>query len=193
MDSPLANIAIDLGEVALDSSIQDGVLQDIPILGTAINLARAVSSVRDRLLLRKIQSFLLPCAQLTSEERAKFRKRMEDEQNFRDKVEEILVLYLDRCDALRKAQIYGAIFMGLARETIDIQVFNRLIYCVDHSFTDDLDTLGQYPKVGKPGFRNARMKAIALPDLMRQTNVIECHISPEGSTLLRLMEEAKIV
>jgi hypothetical protein len=107
-------------------------------------------------------------------------------------VEEILVLHLDRCDALKKAQIIGAIFMGLVRRTLDVEEFHRLIYCVDRSFVADIATLERYPKPGEQGYRNARMEPIALSDLMRQTNMIECHITREGQKLLQVMRDANV-
>src|SRR5207302_4595544 len=109
-----------------DSTLDAGLLRDITVLGTAVNIAKAVASLRDRILLQKIRAFLSPCISLTEEQRADFRSRMFKDQGFKTRVEEILVLHLDRCDALKKARIFGAIFMGLVRRTIDIEEFHRL-------------------------------------------------------------------
>jgi hypothetical protein len=190
MESDLSTIAVDLGEVALDSVLDEGLLRDIPVLGTIVNLAKAVSSIRDRVFLVKIRAFFEPCASLTDGERASFHDRMQKDPAFKAKVEEVLVLYLDKCDALKKAQIFGAVFIGLVRNAIDIETFHRVIYCVDQSFVMDIAALDRYPKVGEVGFKNFRMEPIALSGLMRQTNMIECHITPEGQKLLQLMHDA---
>jgi hypothetical protein len=52
----LTELAADLAEVGLDQLLQEGVLRDIPVLGTLVGLYRTVGIVRDRLFATKVQS-----------------------------------------------------------------------------------------------------------------------------------------
>lgn len=52
--SDLQNVTGNLAEVVLDSTLESGVAKDIPIIGTIIGLGKLSVSVRDSLLLKKI-------------------------------------------------------------------------------------------------------------------------------------------
>jgi len=58
MDHGLQDSTAALAEVVLDSTLDSGVLKDIPIIGTALALTRATLVIRDRLFLNKLLHFL---------------------------------------------------------------------------------------------------------------------------------------
>jgi hypothetical protein len=57
-DSDLQNVTSDLAETFTDTLLNDGILKDIPILGTIIGLAKASISLNERLLIKKLIYFL---------------------------------------------------------------------------------------------------------------------------------------
>ena len=99
--SDLPSITQDLTEVALDSVLQDGTLRDIPVIGTIVGLTRIAIAVRDKLLVRKIIDFL-KAVDITEEERIKFLNDLADNQNYRRRIGENLIL-----DLLHKCAIMG--------------------------------------------------------------------------------------
>ncbi|MDX6531677.1 MAG: hypothetical protein QOH41_3967 [Blastocatellia bacterium] len=52
-ESNLVEVATEIGEVALDSFLQPGVLREIPIFGWLVKFYGAQQSVRDRLFVKK--------------------------------------------------------------------------------------------------------------------------------------------
>jgi len=57
-DSDLQNVTIDLAETLTDTLIENGVLKDIPIIGSVIGLTKAAISLNDRLLIKKLIYFI---------------------------------------------------------------------------------------------------------------------------------------
>jgi hypothetical protein len=57
VDSNLENLGIDISELALDSVLKDGLLKDIPIVGTIVNFVKLGVNIHDRLFLKKYCHF----------------------------------------------------------------------------------------------------------------------------------------
>jgi hypothetical protein len=193
MEEHITQLATDLGEVAIDAVLDKGILKDVPLLGSVVNIAKAAASVRDRLLLRKIQAFLSPCSILTDVERAGFHERMQAEAEFKSRVEQILVLHLDRCDDFKKAEIMGAVFIGLVRGHIDLDTFYRLAYCIDRSFAGDILQLDRFPfrGQGQKGYYSP-YGPVALSDLVIKMGLTDYYITNLGKTLLKLINDANV-
>lgn len=66
------NLVDKVGETALDAVLDDGVLKDIPIIGTALSLYKAGDSIRANLFAKKILAFLYEIEELSSEQRQQF-------------------------------------------------------------------------------------------------------------------------
>ena len=54
----ILSISKDLGEVGLDSLLEDGLFKDIPFVGTGISVAKLIHSISDRILLTKLIHFI---------------------------------------------------------------------------------------------------------------------------------------
>ena len=144
MKDSLTAIGVDLSEVALDSISDDGIVKDVPILGTMVNLAKTVGSVRDRILLSKIRSFLEATNDITDAQREKFTRKLEEEPKFAKRVQDLLVIFLDRIDSISKAEILGYLFTGLAKGMIHPEVFYRLSYRLDTCYSADIPCLNEF-------------------------------------------------
>ena len=57
-DSNLAEINADLYEVLIDSFLKDGIVKDIPIIGTILKLSKFSMSLKEHLFLKKIIYFI---------------------------------------------------------------------------------------------------------------------------------------
>ena len=56
---PLGNTVIDIGEVFLDTVFDEGILKEIPIIGTIASLTKAGISLRERNLAKNTYAFIL--------------------------------------------------------------------------------------------------------------------------------------
>ncbi|MBD2336502.1 hypothetical protein H6G64_05790 [Calothrix sp. FACHB-156] len=138
--SQTTDILADFGEVALDS-VLEGVIKDIPILGTAVKLAKLSKTITDHIFLLKIQKFLLELENISNEEKQALFRKLDNNPETKAKIGECLVLIINRLDDLEKAQILAEIFLSLIQEKIDLETFRRLSSAIDIAFIEDLKKL----------------------------------------------------
>lgn len=130
-----------LGEVSLDALMNEGVLRDIPILGTLFGLGRAGLAVRDLLFAKKLQAFLIELENV-SDEREKFVLEMDADTEVRDRVGMQLIVLLDRFEEMEKARLLGKAFATYLRGAIEREKFLRMARAIDRCFADDLMIIG---------------------------------------------------
>lgn len=53
------NVLTNIGEIALDSVVEDGLLKDIPIISTVINIYKIGTSLKERYYIKNWRNFLL--------------------------------------------------------------------------------------------------------------------------------------
>ncbi len=138
--SQTADILADLGEVALDSLLE-GVAKDIPVLGSAVKLAKLSKTITDHIFLLKIQKFLLGLENISNEEKQNFFRKLDNNAEAKSKIGECLVLIINRLDDLEKTQILAELFLKLIKEKIDLETFKRLASAIDIAFIEDLKQL----------------------------------------------------
>jgi hypothetical protein len=68
----LGSVGRDLGEVALDTVLKEGVLRDIPVFNTIVALYQAGVEIHHHLFVRKIINFLRELSSIPLEKRWKF-------------------------------------------------------------------------------------------------------------------------
>ena len=137
----LASIGQDLGEVALDSVLQDSLLRDIPVLGLIASLARAMITIRDRLLLSKVLVFLQGLKEVPRNQREKFLARIDNDRKFGQRVGETLLMRLDGYDDFEKAGLMSKLFNAYLRENINYDEFLRFSTAIDRAYMGDLRDL----------------------------------------------------
>lgn len=74
------------GELTIDSFLKDGLLKDIPIVGTITKLVSVGIGIKDFLFLRKVQSFLMTLDRVPEEKREKFVDEINASSEKREKV-----------------------------------------------------------------------------------------------------------
>ena len=142
------------GEVAIDSLLDEGVVRDVPIVGTLVGLARTGLAVRDRLFLRKVWRFMIEQRSFSARERGEFKQKLVEDPEHRKKVGETLFVLLDRLDDLAKSTLVGRAFAAYLRGDVDFLNFQRLAKAIDRVILiEDLnelsgwadDLIGQLP------------------------------------------------
>jgi hypothetical protein len=131
------SIGRDLGEVALDSLLKEGLLRDIPVFNTLVALCQAGVEIQHQLLVRKIINFLNELSNISSENRQKFVKEIQDKREFG----ETLILLIQRADSLQKPAILGRLLGHHILGNISYQVVTRLSFMVDRVYISDLSYL----------------------------------------------------
>jgi len=143
-NSELGGVTSDLAEVALDVFLKDGVLKEIPIIGSIIGLYKGAMAVRDHIFLKKMVYFLSAIKEVPAEIREDMFLRLEKEGHNRNSVGETMLLILDKVDSYNKARLLGLLLKSLSISVIDYSDFERFSSVVANVFIQDLLNLPKY-------------------------------------------------
>lgn len=131
-------ITPDLAELALDHILDNGIIRDIPVVRSFYAVYKTTVALRDRALIKKIIRFLFSLNKVSSEERSKFKEKIEKDDKFKKKVGEHLLLILDRLDDMDKPYLVAHAFGAFEKGLIDYEAFQRLALAIDKTFYPDL-------------------------------------------------------
>lgn len=137
-DSNLQNVAIGLTETFADSILEDGLLKDIPIVGTIVGLGKTSIKITDLLFLKKVISFLAELETISIEDRKKMISKIDSSKKFRVKVGEKLLYIIDKCDDHENAQYISKLFAGYINREIDYPDFLRASKVIERIYIGDL-------------------------------------------------------
>lgn len=123
IDSNLSDLGIDISELAIDSVLNDGLLKDIPIVGTIVSLTRFSANIHDRLFLKKILSFLNELKNISPEKRKKLIEDIDNSKEYRVRVGEKLLYIIDSCEDYEVSELVGVLFKAFTEELISYEDF----------------------------------------------------------------------
>lgn len=136
----------DLGEVALDAATNDGILADIPILGSLLKLKKIGVSVRDHLFAKKLKRFLVAVSKMPAEERQAFTEEMDADPEIKRKVGETLISMLERFDEPEKAELLAKSFRFYLGGKLSFTAFHRIARAIDRCMVSDLKFVHNYER-----------------------------------------------
>ena len=140
-NTDLQGLNVDLGEIAIDVLMQDGILKEIPIIKTVLALKDFGSNVQKRFFLIKVFGFISNLEGTSIEERQAFIDRIERDEGYNKKVVDAVLLILDRYYDFDKPKILGKLLKACVKNKIDYKTFLRLSYFLDNLFIPDLEYL----------------------------------------------------
>lgn len=126
-------------EIGVDSLLSDGILKEIPILGSFIKAASISKSVSDYIYLKKTEKFILKFHETDSAKRVDLIIKILDDEKKRIKIGENLVLLLDNYNNLEKPELLARFFVLFLEEKISQEDFLRIGSAIDLAFIDDLN------------------------------------------------------
>lgn len=138
-DSNLQSVSIELGEVIADSFLQEGLLKDIPIIGTIVGLGKSSISISDHLFLKKIIHFIVGIKHIEKEKRNKLISKIESSKKYRIKVGEKLLYIIDKCEDHIATQYIAKLFTAFLDEQISYPEFLRGATVIQRIFIEDLN------------------------------------------------------
>lgn len=141
-DDNLSNALANIGEAVLDSMLESGIIQNIPIIDTIYRSGKIIVSIRDQFFAKKILSFLQEIKTISVDDRKKFIEELENETQ--QKAGETLVVLLDRLDNLEKPIVLANLFKAKVQGYITIESFLRLSFIVDRGYLPDLKKLKDF-------------------------------------------------
>jgi hypothetical protein len=133
----------ELAELGIDRLLSEGLLQDIPFLGTLFKCIKTGVTIKDWVFVRKVGHFLLALHEINPHEKKAFQEKLNNDPEMAKKVSESLIIILDRLDDLEKPQILAKLFNAHIEEKIDFSTFRRLASAVERAYIDDLKDIIQ--------------------------------------------------
>jgi len=137
-DNNFQDVIKDLGETAIDAVLNEGVLKEIPILGSILGLGRATMSIQDKLFTKKLLAFLLQLKNTDVDSRKVQIEKIDTDPNYKTKVGEKLLHIIDKCEDSEKATYIGKLFQCYIEEKMDYENFLRASKCIELTFLHDL-------------------------------------------------------
>lgn len=142
-DTPLVDIGVDFFELGIDSILQDGLLKDIPIVGTIVGVGKFAQNVHDRNLLRQSLVFIneFNNGHIAPEKIAKHRIKLQQNPHFREEeIGRVLILLNKNMDMIKS--LYEAKFyVAYVDEQISWTDFCELCDITDRLFISDISSL----------------------------------------------------
>lgn len=93
LSSDYTNISKDMLEIGLDSILDNGLLKDIPTVGTLISLTKIGANIKDRLLIKKLIYFLYETQGIPETDRKKIIEKINKSDEYKTKVGEVDIHY----------------------------------------------------------------------------------------------------
>ncbi|WP_294994217.1 hypothetical protein [uncultured Stenotrophomonas sp.] len=139
----LVPVAEDVIEALVDSSLDEGLLKDLPFLSTIFAVGKFGFSVRDRLLSQKIVKFLNEVATLSWSDRARAVDELAGNDGKQEKVGALLLDMLDKADMDEKPRLLGKLFVAMGRGEIRSDDYLRMATMINGVYAGDLRALAE--------------------------------------------------
>ena len=105
--------------------IEEGLLRDIPIIGSIAAIGRTGLMLRERIFVKKLLSFLIDLDDISDADRAEFQKKVESDQALANRVGETLLSLLDKFDTTDKCKLLARLFTAYLGRKIVFEEFMR--------------------------------------------------------------------
>lgn len=115
----------DIGEIAIDAVMSDGVLKEVPILGSLVGIGKCLRNVYDLTFAKKLIAFLFGIKDSDQRERIEAIQKWEESTKYRIRVGETLIGMIQRCDDSVKAAWLSKLFYELVLKRGYSRLFMR--------------------------------------------------------------------
>jgi len=138
MKEEAISIISDNAEVIVDSLIENEILKEIPVIGTSINIIKAVNSIRDNAYLNKVKRFLEHLGEFTEEQRQRLAEESRKDKKRRTRFGESLFSTIEQSDSLSKIDYLACAFESFLNSEIDDHELRHICHAIKTAFCDEL-------------------------------------------------------
>lgn len=125
-------------EVILKQAIDDGILKDIPIIGTVFKAMDIGGSIRDKIYGAKVAKFILNLSQVTETDKERFKLVISERKEDIDRLTQKILLSIESQTDIEKSEIIADLFLAYLDEELSDTDFRRAIDVTNSVFLDDL-------------------------------------------------------
>lgn len=135
------DLLLEAAEFSLDALIDDGVVKDIPFVGTVAKLYGIAVRAQGYIFTKKVRQFLTELATIPKAEREQFARRLKRHPEERERTADALLTMLDKLDDMAKAPMLARAFSRYIQDEFDFPTFRRLAVAIDRCLVHDLREL----------------------------------------------------
>ena len=147
------DIGIDVLELGVDSILEDGILREIPIVGTVAKVGKIFISVRDRNLLKQLVIFIkeFNSGLIDEEKLKKYKQELKDNPQKAEKELGRILIILDRVIDANKTQILARFFYAYVYGNLTWSEFCEFCDITERLFLSDLNLITKLYKGNELG------------------------------------------
>lgn len=168
--SPITDLSLDIGELGIDSLMDTGLVQEIPILKTIYSAAQFAQNVYDRNLMRQTATFLYEfnTNRISEEKLNRYRAKLSQNPARREAVLSRVLVLLNKNIDLKKSQLEARFFAAYVDGALTWDEFCEMCDITDRLFINDLILLKEAynnggVKDGMPlSYRHERLISLGL-------------------------------
>jgi len=134
----LIDLSADYAELAIDGILNEGVLRDIPAVGSVIGLVKFGNSINQYIFTKKVYSFLFELKSIPRTNRKQMIDKINESRKKQSKVGQVILELLDKVESDQKPAMLGKLMKAVIEEKIDFKSYLRLAHIVKSMFIDDL-------------------------------------------------------
>jgi len=138
-NSDLQGISVEIAETLVDSMLDDGILKNLPFVGSIVAIGKTAISIKDQIFLKKIIFFLSGIRHVSIAKRRKMIDFVNDSKEQKTKVGEKLIYILDKCDDYISAKYIAQFFCAFLDEKINYCEFLKGSRIIQNIFIEDLE------------------------------------------------------
>lgn len=132
----IQDVSIDVAESIVDIALDDGVLRDIPLIGSIVGLSKGYFTIKDRLLTKKLLFFLLELQSIPMKERISQLEKINNSEKYESNVGDKLLFVIDKAEDSRIASLIGKLFRLNILEKMSYNNFIRCTQIINSSNID---------------------------------------------------------
>lgn len=129
----VADVVCEYAELGLDALVEDGLLRDIPLVSTAVTVYRIGKSIHERHHVAKLISFLneINKGVADEEKRKNYQKKFANNENFRNKELEYILVLIDRYISFDKPTMLAKLYLAYLDDKIIWPEFTMYAEVID--------------------------------------------------------------
>jgi hypothetical protein len=143
-DTNLKDISVDISEVLVDNLLENGILKDIPIIGTILKLGKFSLNVKDHLFIKKIIYFISELKEIPPKKRNEIISKIDNSREFRIKIGEKLLYIIDKCEDHIESEYNATFFKAFLNEKLTYSEFLRCSSILQNIFMEDFEYFVHY-------------------------------------------------
>ncbi|MEK6152075.1 hypothetical protein WIW50_02380 [Flavobacteriaceae bacterium 3-367] len=138
MDGNFKDILADVGEMALDSLMNNEVVKEIPILGTSLKIIQGIKNVRDKAYINKVKKFVECVGELDESQKTKLVEESRLDKKRRVKFGDALFTTIEQSESLVKVEYIAAAFEAFLNNEMSENDLRLICHVIRSSFMDEL-------------------------------------------------------